>query len=215
METKDVFDAERIEQATIAIRRGGLVIAPTETFYGLMADPRLAAAVDAVFATKNRPGGRALPLVACCAPQVALAAPGWDRSLVARKLAEHFWPGPLSLVVTGSERLCAAVKAADGTTAIRVSSHPLAKMLAERVGFPLIATSANRSGRPPACRAEQARAGLGDLPEVEMVVVLDGGETAGGAPSTIVDTRGDEPRIVREGAISASAIRAALAESGR
>jgi L-threonylcarbamoyladenylate synthase len=118
-------------------------------------------------------------------------------SQVARRLAEAFWPGPLSIICDAPARVVAAVHAGRRTVAIRVPDHPIARALAAAFGGPVTATSANRSGEAPVdCAA--------DLPWVhdDRVLVIDGGNTTGGAPSTIVDARDRAPVLIREGAIA-------------
>ena len=206
------------------------MIYPTESFYGLGADPRVPGAVEAVFRAKGRAGGLPLPLIAGGLEQVGQVAPGWERWPVARALAAAFWPGPLTLVLPGIGEMAAGVRAADGSVAIRWSSHPVAAALARALGFPLVGTSANASGEAPstevavAARSLAARleehpeAGtgkqrlekgassepgvVGRSPECAGAILLDGGSTPGGQPSTIVALAPEGPRILREGAIS-------------
>jgi tRNA threonylcarbamoyl adenosine modification protein (Sua5/YciO/YrdC/YwlC family) len=189
-----------IEEAARVIDEGGLAVFPTETFYGLGCDPWQPSAVGRLLALKGRAPGQALPLIAGDARQVDRAAPGWRELPGAARLAEAFWPGPLSLVLDACSDLAPGVAADDGSVAVRVSSHPVASELARRLGRPLIATSANRSGRPPARRCREAMESLG-LEASEAVIGLDGGETPGGAPSTLVDPRGGAPRVLRRGAV--------------
>jgi L-threonylcarbamoyladenylate synthase len=207
-----VFAQTEIDAAVAWLMRDGLLVYPTETFYGLAADPRSPAAVEEIFRCKGRASTMALPLVAGDTLQVELAAPGWRRCALARSLAERFWPGPLTLLLDAKGRLAPGVVAADGSVAIRVTSHPVAGALARLFGFPLTATSANRSGMPP---LRDGRAALLAIAADPRVALLDAGPTPGGAPSTIVDPRHDPPSIVREGAIDASAIMAAALEESR
>jgi tRNA threonylcarbamoyl adenosine modification protein (Sua5/YciO/YrdC/YwlC family) len=189
-----------MEIAVDLLAGGGLAVFPTETFYGLGCDPWRPASVRALLALKGRPAGRALPLIAADGDQVDLAAPDWRRCLWAARLADAHWPGPLSLVLDASPELAPGVAAEDGSVAIRVTSHPLAAELARRLGRPLVATSANRSGNPPARACQTALEALGGAEE-DRVLGLDGGDTAGGEPSTLVDPRVQPPRVLRHGAI--------------
>ncbi len=188
---------EEIANAARYLLADGIVIFPTETFYGLGCDPRRPAAVAKIFALKGRDATRALPLVAGSRRQVDQAAPGWDRIPAAAALADAFWPGPLSLVLPASPELAPGVAAPDGSAAVRWTSHPAAASLAVALGFPIVATSANRSGVSPARTAQEA-ARLGAEGELW---VLDGGATRGGAPSTLVDVRGGDLVVLRRGAV--------------
>jgi L-threonylcarbamoyladenylate synthase len=187
-------DPGAIRRAAEAIGSGGVVIYPTDTLYGLAADPRQAFAVERIFAVKGRPGGQPLPLVVSGLGQArAVAALG--RS--ALRLAERFWPGPLTLVADARPGLAAGVAGADGSVALRVPDHRVARDLADAVGFAITSTSANPSGGEAPRHAHDAAAGV---PEADLI--LDGGPTAGGPPSTIVDARTDPPRLVRDGAVA-------------
>jgi len=187
-----------LAEAVTWLRRGRIVAFPTDTFYGLAVDPSSAAGVDALFALKGRPSDLAIPLVAASRAQVD----AWcDLSELGSRLAEAFWPGPLSVICQAPADVAAAVHGGRGTVAIRVPDHAVARALAEAWGSPVTATSANRTGEPPARRA----ASLADW-DAGQLLVIDGGETAGGAPSTIVDARGETPVLLREGAIAWSRV---------
>jgi L-threonylcarbamoyladenylate synthase len=187
------FRPEDLAPAVEVLRGGGVVAFPTDTFYGLAADPRQAGAVREVFARKGRAAGEALPLVAVSMESVeAFCGPLGGEG---RRLATAFWPGPLSLLIDAPASVDRAVHAGTGAVAIRVPDHPVARALAGALGVPIVATSANRSGEPPA-RVASALAALG-----ETLWVIDAGETPGGRPSTIVDARATPPRLVRDGAV--------------
>jgi len=194
--------------AASALREGGVIVFPTDTLYGLAADARNPRAVEAVFRVKGRAPAEPLPLVAADAGQVEREAA--VMSPLARRLAERFWPGPLTLVVAARASLAPAVTAGTGTVAIRVPDHIVARRLAELAGVPLTSTSANRSGFPPVATAAEAVAGLGE----GLAGVLDAGVTPGGPPSTIVDARGDEPRLIRAGSIAFERVLEALTVDG-
>ena len=175
------------------LRLGKVVAYPTDTFYGLAVDPASDAAVAALFALKGREASAAIPLIAASMPQVE----AWcGLSPLARRLADAFWPGPLSLICDAPDLVVPAVHGGRRTVAIRVPDHPIARALASAWGGPLTATSANRSGAPPA----RSVSGLSDLHD-DHLLVIDGGDTAGGTPSTIVDARGETPMLIRAGAI--------------
>jgi len=184
---------DALAPAVAALQRGGVIAYPTETFYGLGADPLSAAAVARVFGVKARVEGQSLPLIAADLAQARRVA---DVTGAAARLAARFWPGPLTLVVPalapfaeGAQRL--------GTVAIRVPDHAVARALAAAFGSPITSTSANLSGEPPASVVSE----LGGIaPRLD--VVVDGGRTPGGLPSTIVDVTGGAPTLVRAGAIA-------------
>jgi L-threonylcarbamoyladenylate synthase len=187
-----VPDPEIIRQAAAAVLEGGVIGFPTDTLYGLAADPRSPASVRKIFAIKGRPQDRPIPLVASGIEAVELAA---RLTPVGRRLAAGFWPGPLTLILPADPGIAADVHRGSGRIGIRVPGHTVARALAAAAGGAITATSANRSGEPAAAHAEAMRhlAGL-DL-------VLDAGPLAGGAPSTIVDASGDTPVLVRAGAV--------------
>jgi len=174
---------------------GGIVVFPTETFYGLAVNPRSEAAVAAIFALKGRDQAVQLPLVAASREAVERVLGALDEG--SRRLADRFWPGPLSLVVPATTSVARGVHNGTGTVAVRVPSHPVARRLAEAAGGLVTATSANRHGEPPAARVES----LDGLAADPRVFVVDGGPTPGGLPSTIVDARTKPPVLVRPGAV--------------
>jgi L-threonylcarbamoyladenylate synthase len=196
-------DDAGIARAAAHLREGGLVVFPTETFYGLAADPWQPAAVARLVALKGRAGGHALPLLAGEREQVARAAPGWEAAPRLACAAERFWPGPLAIVSPGAADLAPGVRAADGTVAIRWTSHAVAAALARAVDRPLVATSANRSGEPPQTDPLAAAAALGDGDDL---LLLDGGPTAGGRPSTLVAERDGRLAVLRDGAVPAGEV---------
>lgn len=190
-----VCTAADVEPAVNWLRSGRVVVFPTETFYGLAADPRSVAAVHAVFDLKGRRPDVALPLIE--ASRAAVESWSAPFSALTGRLAETYWPGPLSLIVEVAVPFAAGVAGPDGAVAVRVPAHPVALALARAFGGPLTATSANLSGLAPATR----HADLGSFARDPRVLVIDGGETAGGLPSTIVDARKEPPRLVRDGAV--------------
>jgi L-threonylcarbamoyladenylate synthase len=188
-------DAERLREVADALAAGEVVAYPTDTLYGLAVDPRNAVAVHRLFALKGRAPDMAVPVIAADLEQVEAQTgrlTGLDR-----RLAERFWPGPLSLVIDAWPSLAPGVMSADGTVAVRVPAHAIARAIARLAGHPITATSANRTGAPPPATAGEVLAGLGDA----VAMVVDGGPTPGGAPSTIVRVREGRVALVREGAI--------------
>lgn len=185
---------EDLAEAVAFLRNGGVVAFPTDTFYGLAVDPTSAVAVQRLFELKGRPSSSAIPFVASSRAQVDTWCGLRGESIA---LADAFWPGPLSLVCDAPTTVVPDVHAGLGTVAVRVPAHPVARALAEAWGSPLPATSANRSGEPPASRADE----LANL-DSRYLFVVDDGASAGGAPSTIVDARARPVTLIRAGAIA-------------
>jgi L-threonylcarbamoyladenylate synthase len=184
-----------IERAAGAIAAGAVVAYPTDTLYGLAVDPWIQAAVDRLCLVKGRTPGTAIPLIASGRRQVEAWA--GELSPLADRLARAFWPGPLTIVIPAFDRLVPAVHAGLGTVAVRVPAHPVAIALARAAGRPITSTSANRAGGPPASTPDEVARTFGS----DLDVLLDAGASPGGPPSTIVDVTGDEPRLVRAGAV--------------
>jgi L-threonylcarbamoyladenylate synthase len=197
-------DRAAIARAADVLRGGGLAAIPTDTLYGLAADAFNAEAVERVFAVKGRASDRALPLVAANAAQV-LEYFGRLPALGAR-LADRFWPGPLTLVVRAPDRLPADVTGGLDTVGVRVPAHAVTTALCGRCGVPLTATSANLTGDPPTDDPDSVVRALGDTIDL----LVDAGRTPGGPPSTIVDVTGDEPRLIRAGVIAWGEVQACL-----
>jgi len=186
---------DAIQEAAKWIRTGGVVAIPTDTLYGLACDPFRADAVSRLFAVKGRAAGQALPLIAADAAQVAEHL-GTLPPLGAR-LAEQFWPGPLTLIVGAPASLVRDVTGDTGTVGVRVPADEVARAIAAACGRPITATSANVSGQPATGSPDEVERTLGD----RIDLLIDTGPTRGGAPSTIVDVTSPEPRLVRAGAI--------------
>ena len=188
--------AEDLAEAVEWLRGGGIVVLPTDTFYGLAVDPASAVAVRRLFDLKGRSARVALPFIAASTHQVESFCGRFEAQ--SARIAERFWPGPLSLILDAPPTIAVEVHAGRRTVAIRVPAHPVARALAEAWGGPLTSTSANRSGEPAASRVSQ----LGSWVHDSHVFVIDGGETPGGIASTIVDARRSPPTLVRDGAIA-------------
>lgn len=182
------------EPAVAWLRQGGVVAYPTDTFYGLAVDPTSPEAVAKLFELKGRPDRVAVPFIAASRAQVD----GWcGLSELAARLADQFWPGPLSLICPAPATVVPAALGGGDTVAVRVPDHAVARSLAYAWGAPITATSANRSGEPPATTAEELAVLASPL-----LFIIDAGPTPGGAPSTIVDARRlATPILLREGAI--------------
>ena len=183
-----------VEEAAAALASGELVAFPTDTVYGLACGHDH---VRKLYVAKDRPKEKRIPVLLSDATNLeasALVTPA------ARALAEAFWPGPLTLVLVAPRR---------GTIAFRVPDQAVARRLIAASGGGLPVTSANRSGQPDARTAAEVIAQL----EGRIALVLDGGPTTGGVASTIVDCTTDQPKIIREGAISLAQIEAALRQA--
>jgi L-threonylcarbamoyladenylate synthase len=205
--------AERAARAWLA---GGIVGLPTETVYGLAADAQDARAVGRVYAAKGRPPDH--PLIVHVAGAGALDGWSADRNEVAHRLADAFWPGPLTLIVRRSARAGDFITGGQETVALRCPDHPVAQAcLAALVAMSgdaargVAAPSANRFGRVSPTRAADVVAELGDRLDPMRDLVVDGGACAVGVESTIVDCTADPPRVLRLGAISQAEVDAALA----
>ena len=168
---------------------------PTDTLYGLAADPFSASAVERIFAVKGRSAERALPLIAADLTQIESQL--GPLAPAARRLAAAYWPGPLTLLVARPSTLPADVTGGRDQVGVRVPAHAVARGLCRVCGQPLTATSANISGAPASADPDEVTRTLGERVEL----LLDAGPTPGGPPSTIVDVSGREIRLVRPGAI--------------
>lgn len=198
--TRDDERGPGIAEAAAAIRRGELVVLPTDTVYGVAADAFNPTAVNLLLAAKGR--GRDMPVPVLVSSTAMLDALVDRLSDGGRALVTAFWPGALTLVVRHTTHLSWDLGEARGTVAVRRPDHPLTVALIEQTG-PLAVSSANRSGHPPATTALDARLQLG----AAVAVYLDGGPCASATPSTIVDLTGDVPRLLRPGAVGLDALR--------
>ncbi len=193
-------ESHLLERAVRALRRGDLVAYPTDTLYGLAADPSNHGAIARLFQAKGRPVGRAIALIAADLAQVDAITGGLTGT--ARRLAERWWPGPLTLVVRSTRKLAPGVCGAGASIAIRIPAHAIARALADRLGEAITSTSANRTDAP----APSSAPDLSALVVAEVAVVVDGGPTAGGPASTIVDLTGPRPALRRAGPVSWSRV---------
>jgi L-threonylcarbamoyladenylate synthase len=196
METKilPASSPDALPLALEILKRGGLVAFPTDTVYGVGALAFDGIAVESIYAAKDRPVEKAIPVLIGDPDnlvKVSLEVPE-----ITLKLAARFWPGPLTLVVPKHPDLPEAVSAAP-TVGVRVPDHPVARALLRAAG-PMAVTSANLSGQPSPVTAQEVFAQLGG----RIALILDDGKTPGGVPSTVVDCTGAEPQILREGPIS-------------
>jgi L-threonylcarbamoyladenylate synthase len=193
-----------INYAASFIERGRVIAAPTDTFYGLCADPFNLYAVERVFQLKARPETRALPILVNSIEQaMTLARDVPDAFLT---LANKFWPGALTLVVEATHRLPLKVTGNTGRVALRWADSRIITALIEAVGGPVTGTSANLSGRPSCTNVPQLVEQLGE----RLPLILDAGDTGGTLGSTIVRIEGDSWSIAREGALRDAEIQRAF-----
>ena len=202
--TCDLSDLS-LRGAADIVRRGGVIAFPTETFYGLGACPFDACAVQRIFDLKGRPFQDA-PILVLVRSRADLETLAVEITPAAERLMEACWPGPLTIVFRASVAVPSVLTAGTGTIGVRLPAHPDVQRLLEAVGGPLTATSANRSGRPPAMTVDEVERTLGDGVDA----ILDGGATPGGLPSTVVDTTVTPPRVIREGRVSTAAVLAII-----
>lgn len=199
---------ERDADTSLAIdilRRGGLVVYPTETLYGLGADATNPDALQRLFRVKGREPGK--PIAVLVSDLDMLSELVTDIPRNAQRLAEHFWPGPLTMVFGARLGVAEWLTGGSGTIGARMSSHPRAFALVRGLGKPLTTPSANPAGQPPPRRMTEARAYFGD----QVDFYLGDEELPGEPPSTVVDVR-SEIHIVRHGAIADAAIEAVVQE---
>jgi len=187
---------DAIAEAAKWIVLGRVVAIPTDTLYGLAVDPFRAAAVARAFEVKGRGADRALPLIAADVAQIAQQIGAL--SPLAQRLADRYWPGPLTMLMPAPQSLAADVSAGTGAVGVRVPADDIARAVCAASGRVVTATSANISGMPPTPDPEVVEATLGG----RIDFLLDAGPSPGGPPSTIVDVTSDEPRLIRAGAIS-------------
>jgi L-threonylcarbamoyladenylate synthase len=195
---------DQVVTAVRILRSGGLIGLPTETVYGLAADAENELAVRRIFAAKGRPVDH--PLIVHLAEASRIDQWAIEIPTDARKLADVFWPGPLTIILRRSHKAAPAVTGGLPTIGLRVPEHPLALAVLKAFSGGLAAPSANRFGRVSPTTAEHVREELGD--QVELI--LDGGPCSIGLESTIVDLSGDEPTLLRPGAITPRQLEAVL-----
>ena len=188
-------DPDHLRTASEVIRRGGIIAYPTETVYGLGVDPFNPDALKKVFDLKGRTAEKSLILLVRGEADLSLLTDEVPEK--ARKLMSAFWPGPLTLVLEASENIPSPLLGAGNTIAVRVSSHPVAKILTDLVAGPITSTSANRSGQPSAKSAEEASA----IFENRLDLIVDSGPSTGDIPSTVLDLSITPPALIRAGKI--------------
>jgi L-threonylcarbamoyladenylate synthase len=185
--------AELVEEV---LGEGGLVVFPTDTVYGLGARADDFRGLSRIFALKHRPRDRALPILVGGQDQVKQAAAEWPET--AQKLAAAFWPGPLTIVVPAVDSLPPLLTGGKPTVGLRMPDHRATLEWLREGDFLVATTSANLSGKPAPARIEEIDGEL--LQEVELVLL--GEDCPGGVPSTVVEVKGEEVRLLREGPVS-------------
>ena len=198
------IDPAHPEQALARCRdivvSGGVIAYPTDTFYGLGADPKNPAAVQRLFELKGRGMDQPILLLISDAGEVE----NWAAEITpqASVLMKRFWPGPLTLVFRAKAGVLSGLTAGTGGIGLRVPGSDLTRGLLRFIGHALTGTSANLTGRPRLRTARETAEAVGDLVDL----ILDSGETPGGMPSTVVDVSAEQPRLIREGAIASREI---------
>jgi len=192
-----------IAAAVAAVRRGELVVMPTDTLYGLGCDAFKKHAVASMLRAKGR--GRDMPVPVLVGSRKTLDGLAFRMPKAGRDLADAFWPGALSIIIRHAKTLDWDIGETDGTVAVRMPLQPVALEVLREIG-PMAVSSANKTGQPPAVTAVQAQDQLG----YSARVYLDGGPCPASVPSTIVDVTGDVPRILRAGAVSVDTLRTVL-----
>ena len=202
------IDLDKLRHAAAILRDGGLVAFPTETVYGLGANALDETAVKSIFLAKGRPSDN--PLIVHIADSSELTGIVEGIPSAAPLLIEHFWPGPLTLVMNKSQKISHAVSAGLETVAVRLPAHPIAQALIRESGVPIAAPSANLSGRPSPTSAEHVITDL--MGKVDMII--DGGSANVGLESTVLDLTVNPPMILRPGGITPGQLQAVLGKVG-
>lgn len=199
---------EETGQAAVLVKQGGLLGVPTETVYGVAANAEDAAAVRRIFDLRNRDHGKPVSILVTGMEMAAR----YCRNIppAAYRLAERYWPGPLTMVLTDGGAVPSAVTAGTGALGVRCPDHPLTLALIEKAGVPLAAPSANPAGEEPAKTVQEVL----DYFDGQLEAVLDGGPCDLGVASTVLDLTGEEPKVLREGGIPSGELLAFLREEG-
>ncbi|OEF99888.1 threonylcarbamoyl-AMP synthase [Vulcanibacillus modesticaldus] len=188
------------------LRQGEIIAFPTETVYGLGANALDAKAVAKIFVAKGRPSDNPLIVHIATMEQLALLVEEIDEN--SRKLIEHFWPGPLTIIFKKKEMVSELVTAGLNTVAVRMPNHPIALTIIEAANLPIAAPSANRSGKPSPTTAEHV---FNDL-NGKIDGIVDGGPTGVGVESTVIDLTGDVPMVLRPGGVTIEELQEVLGE---
>jgi L-threonylcarbamoyladenylate synthase len=184
-----------IDEVAQVISGKGVIIYPTETLYGLGANPLYPEAIKRIYAIKGRSEAKPIPFL--IKDQQMLAALVEEVPPIGRELMEQYWPGPLTLIFRAKQGLPAPLQGKDGTIGLRISSHPIARGIVEAIDAPLTSTSANPAGAEDLIDCRRLAQLFGD----QVDLIIDGGEVPGQG-STVIDLTITPPRIVRQGMIS-------------
>jgi L-threonylcarbamoyladenylate synthase len=189
-----------LEAGVNALKRGRVIVYPTETLYGLGVDVENEAAIRRLIEVKGREEGKPVSLLVADVGMLGrVAGPIPEPAL---RLIRAFWPGPLTIVLPASEKLSSLLTGPKRTVGVRISSHPVSQWLVEMLGRPITTTSANPAGETPARNLEEAKRYFG----TDVAVYIDGGELGHPPGSTVIEVWSGGWRMVREGAITRSAI---------
>jgi len=188
-------DEKCLNRAVEVLRQGGIIAYPTETFYGLGVDSANEKAIQRLFAVKGRDFRNPIPVI--IGSENDLKHTVMEIPPVAADLMAKFWPGPLTLVFAASTAISSRLTADTGKIGIRISSNPIARLLAQKLSSPLTSTSANRSGQQECVTAQEVCEKIG----MDLDLIIDGGKTPGGKGSTIVDITVAPPVVLRAGVI--------------
>jgi len=194
-----------LREAGEVVRGGGVIAFPTETFYGLGVDPLNVPAVQRLYDLKGR-SPQTSPILVLIRSRRELRALVSEITPAAERLMQACWPGPLTLVFRAAEAVSSVLTAGTGTIGVRLSAYPDVQRVLEIIGGPLTGTSANRTGQPPATTADEVERAFG----ADVDLIVNGGPTPGGLPTTVVDTTVSPPRLIREGCVSHASLRAVL-----
>lgn len=212
MQTYDAanLSAGEFEQILSFLRAGGVIGFPTDTAYGLGADPFQESAARRIFEIKGRPDAKPILVLVDSMTMLNQIVDYSGVSDITERLASRFWPGPLTLILpvrkSASENVSRLVTAGTGTIGVRWPQAPFAMRLVRTFGKPITATSANKSGQPSTASADEVRAQLG----ADLEMLIDGGVLANPQGSTLVDLTQKRPAILREGPVSRKALEEAL-----
>ena len=200
----DATDCSALPLIKKILAEGGLIGFPTDTFYGIGADPFNSEAVAKIFKIKNRPTGKPILVLVSSLQQLNLLTQ--KISPLAQTAIDAFWPGPLTLLFEALPDLPQALTGGTGKIGVRLPSHTFTQKLIDGIGHPLTASSANLSGGNNPETAQEVEQSLGS----DLDLILDGGKTKGQQPSTVLDSTDSPPRIVREGAVPRATIESVL-----
>ena len=201
-------DAASIDEAADRLRSGDVVVVPTETVYGLAASTSDASAISRIFTLKSRPADNPLIAHVLDEAQACSVVSGWDDRC--RALAEHFWPGPLTMILPRRPVVPAIAAGGRDTLAVRSPAHPVARAVLTALGTPFSAPSANRSNMISPTRASHVVDDYRTVQEADGLLVLDGGECEFGIESTVLDLTTSDPTILRPGSIPSTEIESLL-----